>query len=314
MERSDTVAVIDVGSNSIKLLVARAAGASVETVFTHTIETRISEGISEAVPELDDSAMAAGVATIFELYEEALGYSPVEMQIGATSAVRDAINGMDFAMMVMAATGIEMRVLSGEEEATYIGRGIACDPALKGVGSFIQMDIGGGSLELIRFDGGEIQKAISLQLGAVRLTEMLVPDKQVPLSVEKAEAIRVHVISALERSGFDFNPKDWPMVATGGAFVISRSMLAAKQGLKTEESPAVLTKDMLRELFTKISLMPLVERITVPGLPVARADIAPTALVTILAVLEYAGREEISHSFYNLRYGMAAAMLGVSGR
>ena len=309
MEASHTVAVIDVGSNSIKLLVARRLDGRLETVYTNTIETRISAGISEAVPELDDASMTAGIATIFELYQEAMGYAPAQIQIVATSAVRDAVNGMEFAMMVYAATGVEMQILSGEEEATNIGRGIACDPALQGVASFIQMDIGGGSLELIRFEDGVIQSAISLPLGAVRLTELLVPDKQVPLSGEKADAIRAHVLARLEAANFNFSPATWPMVATGGAFVISRSMMGAKTGLSAADASARITRNELDDLRQEISVLPLAERLLVPGLPAARADIAPTALVTILAVLEYAGRSEISHSFYNLRYGIAASLL-----
>ncbi|MDP4694026.1 MAG: phosphatase, partial [Opitutales bacterium] len=173
MSSRETVAAIDVGSNSIKLLVAKAGNGPqiVETVFVETIETRISAGISCELPSLSDEAMQAGTATISELVRLARLYQPSDIQIVATSAVRDALNGQDFIDAVKEATTLEIRILSGTQEATYIGKGLACDPEIKGVKRFIQMDIGGGSLELVRFDHGHIEQAISLQLGAVRLTE-----------------------------------------------------------------------------------------------------------------------------------------------
>ena len=113
----DTVAVIDVGSNSIKLLVARAGAQPncLETLFDETIETRISEGISRKLPCLNEEAIAAGTATIAKLHSMAQNYRPDHTAIVATSAVRDAINGNDFVQAVEVVTGIQIRTLSGTE-------------------------------------------------------------------------------------------------------------------------------------------------------------------------------------------------------
>ena len=94
----DTVAVIDVGSNSIKLLVARAGATSnsLETLCSETIETRISGGISSKLPSLNEDAITAGSATIAKLQKMAQNYQPDHTVIVATSAVRDAINSDDF--------------------------------------------------------------------------------------------------------------------------------------------------------------------------------------------------------------------------
>jgi len=155
----DTVAVIDVGSNSIKLLVARmgAKPKRLEKLFSKTIETRISEGISHKLPRLNEEAITAGTATIVELHSMAQNYQPDHTAIVATSAVRDAINGNDFVQSVAAATDLQIRILTGTEEASYIGQGLSCDPAIAGMTRFIQTDMGGGSLELIRFEAGKIQ-------------------------------------------------------------------------------------------------------------------------------------------------------------
>lgn len=307
----DTVAVIDVGSNSIKLLVARAGATAgrLEALFSETIETRISAGIGRDLPSLSEAAIIHGTATIRELHRLALEYQPSQIAIVATSAVRDAINGEDFLKSVFEATGLRIRILSGSEEATYIGQGLSCDPTIAGMRRFIQIDIGGGSLELIRFEDGAIQQAISLQLGAVRLTERFVADKDAAFAPEAESAIRAHVATQLQKSGFDFIPSELPLIATGGAFTVSRAVLAAQAGSDIADSPPHLQRSVLDALRQKLGTLALHERLSTPHLPAARADILPTALIIIDALLDYAGRDCLTHSYYNLRYGIAADLL-----
>ena len=307
----ETVAVIDVGSNSIKLLVARAGDTakSLETCFSETFETRISAGISRELPSLSDAAIADGTAAIAQLHRLALNYQPSQFAIVATSAVRDAINGQDFVQSVFDATGLRIRILSGSEEATYIGHGLSCDPAIRGMTTFIQTDIGGGSLELIRFEDGQIAQAISLQLGAVRLTERFIENRDAPLSTESEMAIHAHVAEQLSASGFNFAPNELPLIATGGAYTVSRAVLAALSNSDIEHSSPHLERTTLDALKQKLAPLPVHERLSIPHLPAARADIIPTALITIDALLKHADRSSLTHSFYNLRYGVAAQLL-----
>lgn len=307
----DTVAVIDVGSNSIKLLVARAGATSnsLETLCSETIETRISGGISSKLPSLNEDAITAGSATIAKLQKMAQNYQPDHTVIVATSAVRDAINSDDFIQNVAEATGLQIRILSGTEEAKYIGQGITCDPAIGGMTNFIQTDIGGGSLELIRFDAGQIQQAISLQLGAVRLTERFIEDADAPLTLKIEASIRRYVTEQLMSSDFDFSPAELPLIGTGGAYTVSRAMLVVDTDSKIEHSSPHLERSTLSHLKNKLAPLPLKERLSIPHLPAARADIMPTALITIDALLEVANRSKLTHSFYNLPYGVAAYLL-----
>jgi exopolyphosphatase/guanosine-5'-triphosphate,3'-diphosphate pyrophosphatase len=314
MPNRETVAVIDVGSNSIKLLVARkgAVPGNIDRIFAETIETRISAGISHELPSLTKQAMQAGCETIAELVHLAQGYHPKEIRIVATSAVRDAINGMDFIAMVNDATGIEIQVLSGTKEATYIGQGLACDPQIAGRNRFIQMDIGGGSLELIRFHHGQIEQALSLQLGAVRLTERFIEDRDIPITAETAALIRAHVQESLHQSAFAFPPTTDSFIVTGGAFTVTRAILAAREDKTIEQRSPVLMRSEITQLKSELMALPLHERMATPHLPATRADIVPTALITIEAVLQRAAREAVTHSFYNLRYGIAAEQLNVA--
>lgn len=309
----ETVAVVDVGSNSIKLLVAQLASNadSLETQFSETIETRISTGIGRELPSLTGAAITGGTATIVELLRMAQSYRPTKTVIVATSAVRDAINGDDFRQSVFEACGQPIRILSGSEEAHYIGLGLSCDPAIQGMTSFIQTDIGGGSLELIRFEEHHMQQAISLQLGAVRLSERFIEDREAPLLPETERALREHVAEVIAASDFDFGRSEWPLVATGGAYTVSRAVLAAQAGLEMDASSPFLRRAALDGLRQQLVALPLHERLSIPHLPAARADILPTALITIDTLLECAQREGLTHSLYNLRYGIAADLLGL---
>jgi len=308
---SETVAVVDVGSNSIKLLVARAGPSpgSIETVFAETVETRISGGIGGAVPRLSDHAFASGIRTISDLLELARAYDPADTCVVATSAVRDAINGREFVDAVRAATGQEVRILSGNDEARLIGKGLAADPNLAGVRDFIQMDLGGGSLELIGFRKERIDTVVSLPLGAVRVSERYLEDREGPLPETVRSRIRAHVRETVEASGFGFTPRDAPLIATGGAFTVSRAVLAARAGVTIADRTAVLHRSELNELAIEFCVISLHERLKVGHLPAARADIIPAALLTIDEVLDISGRSQLTHSFYNLRYGIAAERL-----
>ena len=313
MSSSEIVAAIDVGSNSIKVLVARKGDGknTIETIFTKTIETRISTGISQGSPSLTVDAINAGTETIAKLVRLAREYNPREIRIVATSAVRDAENGDEFTQIVKGATGLQIQILSGTEEATIIGKGLSCDPKIQNTEQFIQMDIGGGSLELIRFDHGSIQTALSLKLGAVRLTERFINDREAAMDDASAAAIRAHVEQELIQSGFPFEPASDPLIATGGAFTVTRSVLAAEVGTTIDDFKATLSKAEISALKTKLCALPLDKRMLVPHLPAARADIITTALVTIETLLNVAGRDQLTHSFYNLRYGLVAEMLGL---
>src|SRR5262245_18529022 len=111
-----TVAVIDIGSNSIKSLVARRGpDGQLAALKSRTLDARISAGISKDKPMLSEEGMTRGLGAIRELIEEARERRPAKIMLVATSAVRDAANGAAFRERVKKATGQEIRILSGEE-------------------------------------------------------------------------------------------------------------------------------------------------------------------------------------------------------
>jgi len=305
------VAIIDIGSNSIKVLVAAPAAGGLLTVLkTRTIDARISAGISRTAPRLTDAAMAAGLDAIQALLADVATFAPERIVLVATSAVRDAANGPEFRERVRAATGHAIRILSGDEEANLIGRGLTCDPALSLLQDFHVFDLGGGSLECLTFRQRRIERAASLQLGCVRLTERFIADPASPIPASALEAITQHTRATLASSSFAFAlPADAAAIATGGTITVSRAIIAARAGQTLESSEPRVTIAQLRELLAWLAPMTLAERKTVPGLPAARADVMPAALATLIAVADTGGIKVYRHSLFNLRYGLAAEAL-----
>jgi exopolyphosphatase/guanosine-5'-triphosphate,3'-diphosphate pyrophosphatase len=307
---SDPVlAVVDIGSNSIKLLVAAPGppgGPELRVLFQETLETRISGGLGQDNSSLGEAGLAAGVQAVARLLEMAGPYTPTHRRFVATSAVRDAQNRADFAARILAATGTPLEILSGADEALLIAGGIRTDPALGGAQEFCLLDLGGGSLECIRFAAGKIEQAISLQLGAVRLTEKFVPNPRGPFDSAARAAVASETRRLFSASGFQFIPGGL-LVGTGGAFTVARAILARRHGFITKETwPAEMTRADLAALLEEIAPLDAAARARIPKLTPERADIMPAALTTILTLLDLAQASRVLHSFHNLRFGVAA--------
>lgn len=301
------VAVIDIGSNSIKLLIAgRGADGELTTLLSRTLDARISAGISHAQPMLAEEGMARGLEAIQALLAEAAPFSPASVILVATSAVRDAGNGSEFRARVHAATGHEIRILTGNEEANLIGRGLTCDPALKHLQDFYVFDLGGGSLECLAFRQRQLDHGASLQLGCVRLTEKFVAHPERGLGRAPKYRVMQHVHDELVRGPFKFSLSlGTPAVGTGGTVATARAILGAREQRSFEQTDSFVALTQLRMLLTRMSRMSLEERQHVPGLPAARADIFPTALATLIVLADVAAVNGFRHSLYNLRYGLA---------
>jgi exopolyphosphatase / guanosine-5'-triphosphate,3'-diphosphate pyrophosphatase len=311
---SGPVAVIDIGSNSIKILVAtRRVDGGITPRHVRTIDARISAGISQTRPRLSPDGIARGIDAIRTLLADAAGFAPAKTILVATSAVRDAINGGEFAERVRLETGQSIRILSGEEEANLIGRGLTADPALHALRDFYVFDLGGGSLECLAFANRTMAEAVSLRLGCVRLTEKFVPNPDQPISAEALAEVHQHTRAELSSSSFRFAlPQSAVAVGTGGTVTTVRAILGARVGQPFEATDPNVTIVQLRELLSAVAALPLAERKRIAGLPPPRADVFPVALATLIAVAERGGFSAFTNSVYNLRYGLAAEALAKS--
>ncbi|HEY5552574.1 MAG TPA: phosphatase [Opitutaceae bacterium] len=309
---SRRVAVIDIGSNSIKLLVAdRTANGRIRTILTALEETRMSRGINGAHPTLSESGMSAGVAAVRRLMTAATEHDPDDTAIVATSAVRDANNGAEFRRRVHEATGTDIRILTGDEEAELIGLGLVFDSELAKVRDFLVFDLGGGSLECLEFRDRHVTRSVSLQLGCVRLTEKCVTDADEPFSDEDRARVTEEVRRVVTRK-FPLAPDGrLPAIATGGSVATARAMLAAREGVGFDARDPHITVVELEALLNEAAALPIAQRKKLPGLPTSRADVMPTALATLVEIARLADAKALVHSGSNLRFGVAARMLGV---
>ena len=306
---SQPVAIIDIGSNTIKLLVASRGStktSGVEPLVLRTIDARISTGLGQEKPLLGEAGMKRGIEAITALLAEAAPHTPLRTVLVATSAVRDARNGREFRTRIQEATGHHVRLLFGEEEARLIGRGLGCDPALRDKRDLYVFDLGGGSLECLVFRDRQIETAVSLSLGCVRLTEKFVAQPAKPVPPAVWTAVSEGVREAMAEGNFEFSlPAGAIAVGTGGTLTTVRAILGVRNGQPFDETSPVITSAVLRNLCDTLGALSLEERRNVGGLPPARADVFPVALATFLAIAEAGNFSKFRNSLYTLRYGLA---------
>lgn len=304
------IAVIDVGSNSIKSLVAELdSNQKFKVLHENTLQVRIGGGASGSLPTLSEDALRSGTNAVLELFKECQPFDPDIFKIVATSAVREAANGSRFTQLILENVKVPLSILSGDEEARLIGLGVLEDPAIRSDRRPTAIaDLGGGSLELIHIAADlSLVSNISLKLGAVRLVEQFVNDPRKPLLSEEEKNLRNFVHNQVAQSGFPFGQR---LVGTGGIVTVWRAIDAASIGFDDVQGvPPELTRDDLRSLYQRINEMEWSKRISIPGLPPERADILPTGLIVMDTLMKIANTETITHSLYNLRYGVAAEFL-----
>lgn len=248
---------IDIGSNSLRLLVTEDCGGITRVVRQDVEETRMGEGFREG--RLLEASMERTLGVIEGWKRELVSMGMPHTLIFATSAVRDAVNGKDFAAMVKERTGEELRILSGDEEARYSFFGAA--------GGFnfppeecILIDIGGGSTELAGFENGKLH-GFSMPMGAVRWQVMNA----------RREDVKRMMATAITLCRFD-RPKHF--IGVGGTV----TTVGAVMGEITEYSREAVHGRILRygellEWKQRLSAMTLEERKAVAGMPEKRAEI-----------------------------------------
>ena len=297
------VGIIDVGSNSIKLLIAEQSNEGpISSLLFEVEETRIGEGMTGSPPVIEACAVEKGTQAIARLHDLAKTHDLASLRIVATSAVRDASNREAFIESVENATGLRLEVLSGSQEARLIGKGLRCDPELSHLSSYSLLDLGGGSMECILLKDGTVSSASSLNLGAVRLASKFITDRSRALAANEAESIRNHVVETFAVAGIESNSSpSKAAVLTGG----TASILAARHS----DSKNRINFERLHAFQREVCSINEPERVTQLNVPESRADIVPAATTILCTALDYLGCSELHFSCYNLRYGLVAEML-----
>ncbi len=301
-ESTHRVAVVDVGTNSARLLVADVAGGRVSPVERRSTVTRLGRGV-DLSGRLSAEAIEDACAAIGEYvaaYKE-LGAETVEAI--ATSAVRDAENGSAFVAELRERFALSARVLDGAEEArlTYLGATSEHRPTEP----TLVVDIGGGSTELIVGTGEEISFHTSLQAGVVRHSERHIATD--PPTVLELEALAADIRGLIE-----------PAIAGGvearaGIAVAGTptSLAAVELGLEPYD-PArvhshVLSLPSIQRMLSQLASTPLAQRVEIPGMHPDRAPTIVAGVVILVETMRAFGLERIEVSEHDILYGTAIA-------
>jgi exopolyphosphatase / guanosine-5'-triphosphate,3'-diphosphate pyrophosphatase len=299
------VAVLDLGTNSTRLLVADVAPGGVRELERRTTVTRLGRGVDTS-GTLAGDAVEEVCATVAEYVGAYAPLAPNPVVAIATSAVRDARNGGAFLAELRERFALDARIVDGAEEARLTYLGATYDHAAAGdeATSTLVVDIGGGSTELIVGIGAEATFFDSLQVGVVRHTERHIAHDP-PLAAE-LEALAGDV-QALIDSSLDGELLD---VERGIAVAGTPTSLAAiEQGLEPYDPSRVhgyvLGLPAIQRMCSTLASLPLAERRRVRGLQPARAPMIVAGVVILAQVMRAFGLEEVEVSEHDILWGAA---------
>ena len=283
------LAVIGIGSNSVRMLVCEVLGDELHRIRREREGTRLFAGLNDK-HQLSREAMETSCRAVKAMADSARAEGVEAIHLFATSATRDAANQAEFSALLQAETGLTLEICPGALEAALSFLG-ATDGGDSGV-----IDIGGGSTEIIVGNGMDVRCGFSCQMGAVRLAGLIpirdhgdIPAVEMVASDILDEALRRHPGLAL--------PSSWR--GTGGTFTTLAAMMKGVRWTdRTYMHGTVLTKDFITRIARDLADMPIEERRLLPGLQPNRADIIVHGICILIAVMDRLGIETITVSEY----------------
>ena len=301
-------AVIDVGTNSVKLLIADVADGDVRPVHEESRQTRLGRGFYET-HQLQPEPIARTAEAVWEFAETARERSADSIRVIATSAARDAMNPRDLTDAIERAAGLKTEIITGAREADWAFRGVTTDPKLA-ESPLLLLDVGGGSTEFILGRGTKKSFAHSFPLGTVRLMEKFPPsDPPAGAEFEACQGwlkhqFRAEIRPLLEPAlGHEKKSGEIRLVGTGGTTsILARIEKKLDRFDRDKIEGAIISFEQIVALRKKLWRLPLAERKEIPGLPKLRADVILTGVLIYEVVMEEFGFRELRASTRGLRF------------
>jgi exopolyphosphatase/guanosine-5'-triphosphate,3'-diphosphate pyrophosphatase len=295
------VSVIDIGSNSIKWVVAERTSKFLKVLREESHSTRLAGDLIHT-GRLGEEAIENTLKVFAKICQESLNYRVERATAVATSAVRDSENRKDFLKRAKKVLGYPVQILSGNEEAEIIFQGTSADPYWNSKDLFV-IDIGGGSAEWIQGLKGKIEKRISLPLGCVRIRERFIQDY--PVGMKKIDEMCLQLEEQLRPVLATYRLQDRILVGTGGT---ATCLSAIQQKLKDFDPEKVdhfnLTHKHLMSLLRRFSKKKLSSMLKIVGLPKKRADLIIPGMCVLKVTMDLLGATELRTSTRGLRYGV----------
>jgi exopolyphosphatase/guanosine-5'-triphosphate,3'-diphosphate pyrophosphatase len=284
------VAVIDIGSNSVRLVLYRLEGRAVWTVYNEKVLAGLGRDLS-TTGRLSETGVVAALTALRRFAAVLEGVRPERTFIAATAAVREAEDGQAFCERVAADTGLIIRVLNGEEEAHYAALGVlAGSPGAEGVAA----DMGGASLELVRIKDGAVGRGVTLPLGPFALADAdgFDPDK-----------LRKTIDARLKPVSGDYQAST--LYAVGGAW---RTLAQVHMALSNHPLRIVhqytMTAEEGRETARLLARQSRLSLEKLPGVSKKRAETLPHAALVLSGLIDRLGLERIEFSAWGVREGL----------
>jgi exopolyphosphatase/guanosine-5'-triphosphate,3'-diphosphate pyrophosphatase len=296
---AERFASIDVGTNTVLLLVAERRGEAMVPLLERAEITRLGRGV-DRTGVLDPAAIRDTVAVLAGYVREARALAARDIACVATSAARDARNGADF-FAAAREVGLSPEVISGDEEARLVYRSAWRD--FGGDKAIAVLDVGGGSTEFIVGEGPTLRGKVSLQIGAVRLTERHV--RRNPIPPEELAELRRATRRALE--ALDAVPPAAGARLVGVAGTVT-TLSAVSQGLPHHDAQRVhgapLALAQVEALIDGLAKLTVPERARLPGMEPKRADVIVAGAVVVAEAMRRSGIDPLTVSDRGVRWGL----------
>jgi exopolyphosphatase / guanosine-5'-triphosphate,3'-diphosphate pyrophosphatase len=296
------IAAIDIGSNSIRQIVADVAPTgSIRIIDEMKAAPRLGAGLSRS-GKLSAASMRHALEAVQRMATLARQLGAARIHVVATSAVREADNRRDFIDLVREETGLKVRLLTGDDEARLSFRSALAHFDL-GVRRAVVVDIGGGSLELAMSADGVVERLESFPFGALRLTEEFLSERAKPKQLKR---LRATVREGIRRV---LPVRDWrgaQLIGSGGTFTNLGAMHLAARGLPYDGRVhgTQVPREEIEHLLDTLLASSRQERAAIPGLNPARADIILAGLAVVAEVMARIEARDVVVSGYGIREGL----------
>ncbi len=303
------IAAIDVGTNSIHMVIAEAKHGESFAVLDREREVVQVGRDSFSDNRLRDAAMKRTAAALRRFVQLARRHSVDRILCTATAAVREARNGGEFLKLARRESGIAPRVIPSEEEGRLIHLAVQAALQLDSRPALI-VDIGGGSAQLVHVQGPELLRVAGLPLGALRLTETLL--RHDPPGDDELERLRRHVRKLLKGAleSFEGPPPAAVYGSSGSIHALAQLAHLQEHGHALPQlNGHILTLSSLADLNRRLERMPRAQRERLPGIDAARAEILVPGAIVLEQVLRLTGAREITLSDYGVREGLVTDWL-----
>jgi exopolyphosphatase/guanosine-5'-triphosphate,3'-diphosphate pyrophosphatase len=298
---AERYASIDVGTNTVLLLVAERRGGALAPLVERAEITRLGRGV-DASGRLDAAAIRDTVAVLAAYAREARALGARDIVCVATSAARDAANGAEFFEAARAEAGLAPEVISGDEEARLVYASAWRDFGGEG-GPLAVLDVGGGSTEFTYGTGPAAAGRTSLQVGAVRLTERHV--RTDPISAAELAALRGAARDALRPLSRMSLPPGGRLVGVAGTVT---TLSAVSQALERYDGArvhgAALSLAEAEALVARLAALPVKARAALPGMEPKRADVILAGALVVAEAMRATGFDRLTVSDRGVRWGL----------